>query len=88
MYVTVTCFKQLTVTVHETEEHPISIGLLLIHTTHDNCDHKTNGYFHHLKLKFGTNLAKLLIRSDEEQAMVNATIAELLLQIRYWVLDL
>lgn len=75
MHVTVTCYKQLTVTRHTTGEPPLFFGPMFVH---DNSDYETYSYFfHHLKLKLaGTNLTKLVIGSDEEQAMVKAITTE------------
>ena len=74
MHVTVTCYKQLTVTVDKTDEPPLFLGPLFVH---DNSDYETYSYFfHHLRLKLGPNLAKLVIGSDEEQAMVKSIMTE------------
>lgn len=71
MHVTVTCYKQMTVNRHRTDEPPLFIGPLFIH---DNSDFETYSYFfHHLKLKLmDTNLSKLVIGSDDEKALVKA----------------
>ena len=74
MHVTVTCFKQMTVTKDKTDEPPLFIGPMFLH---DNSDYETYSYFfHHLRLKLGTNLARLVIGTDDEQAMVKAITTE------------
>ena len=74
MHVTVTCFKQMTVTKDKTDEPPLFIGPMFLH---DNSDYKTYSYFfHHLRLKLGTNHARLVIGTDDEQAMVKAITTE------------
>jgi len=74
MHVSVTCYKQLTVTRTLSNDNPICIGLLFIH---DCSDYETySQLFHHLRLKLaGTHFGKLVIGSDDERALVKAIVA-------------
>ncbi|MEW8547998.1 MAG: hypothetical protein AB2693_31220, partial [Candidatus Thiodiazotropha sp.] len=67
MHVTITCYKQLTVNRSKTGNPPIFLGPLFVH---DNTDFETySHFFHHLKIKLmDTNLSKLVIGTDDEQA--------------------
>lgn len=71
MHVTATCFKQNAVVRDDTGESPIFWGPLFIH---DNSDFDTySTFFNHLSTKLmDTDTTKLVIRSDEELALVNA----------------
>ena len=75
MHVTVTCYKQLTVTRTTTEEPPLFVGPIFIH---DNSDYETfSQFFHLLKLKLtGTEVTKLVVGTDDEKALVKAIITE------------
>lgn len=75
MHVTVTCFKQMTVTKDKTDEPPLFTGSMF---QHDNSDYETYSYFfHHSRLKLSINFARVVIGTADDQAMVKATTNEL-----------
>ena len=71
MHVTVTCYKQLSVTKVSTSEPPIFIGPMFIH---DNSDFDTySNFFLNLKVKLNdVDTSNLVIGTDDERALVNA----------------
>ena len=71
MHITVTCYKQLSVTRQQTDVHPIFIGPIYIH---DNSDFESYcHFFNTLKMKLcGSSLNSLVIGSDDERALVKA----------------
>lgn len=74
LHVTVTCIKQMTVTTDKTDEPSLFSGPMFLH---DTSDYETyNYFFHHLRLKLCTNLARVVIGTDDEQAMVKAITTE------------
>ncbi|XP_052249452.1 uncharacterized protein LOC127857125 [Dreissena polymorpha] len=74
MHVTVTCFKQVSVTRPQTDKPPIFIGPMFLH---DNSDFETYSHFlSHLKTKLdstNTKLDRLVIGSDDERSIVKAS---------------
>lgn len=74
MHVTVTCYKQLTVTRSSTGKNPICIGPMFIH---DCSAYETyTEFFQHLRLRLPcANFGKLVIGSDDERALVKAITA-------------
>lgn len=71
MHVTVTCYKQLSVTKEGTAEPPLFIGPIFIH---DNSDFDTYcNFFFDLKIKLtDVDTSNLVIGTDDERALVNA----------------
>ena len=71
MHVTVTCYKQLSVTKEGKAEPPLFIGPIFIH---DNSDFDTYcNFFFDLKIKLtNVDTSNLVIGTDDERALVNA----------------
>lgn len=71
MHVTVTCYKQLSVTSYRTGEPPIFLGPMFIHDSSDTPSFAN--FFFQIRIKLGldVDLDKLVIGTDDEKAMVN-----------------